>query len=289
MTTHASFTAPSGRTFALGRIVVPDERDHEFLMATVAPAAAPTASRMWDLGPVLDQHQTPHCVAFAWGQFLQTAPILTALKPLGGGAFLDRLYMRSRTLDGITGRGGSSVRGGAKAVQGDGRLASYVWGYDVDTIRRFILSTGPVVMGTDWYASMFDPTPDGYLVPSGHVVGGHAWLLSGYDAARDAFQMINSWGAGWGNNGTAWVRAGDLRVLLNNGEACSAVEYVPAVPGGLDRPRHARSWPQVSPATPAAPASFGKLAAPTNVHTDADAQSAPVPPSRAKKRRGGEA
>lgn len=278
-------TAPSGRTFTMGRIVVPDERDRLFSMAAVAPKSAPSAAKEWTVGPVLDQHQTPHCVAFAWAQFLQSEPIETVLKKLGGGAFISRLYTASRKLDGITGhQGGSSVRGGAKAVQEDGRLTSYVWGHDVDTIRRFILSVGPVVMGTDWYEGMFDPTPDGYLVPSGHVAGGHAWLLVGYEPARDAFKMVNSWGAGWGNNGTAFVRSGDLHTLLVNGEACSAVEYVPGVPGVLDtQPRKRKTVVNVN-----APQAENVAVVATDVEAEALPEAAPrdVKPKRGARRSG---
>lgn len=234
-----------GRVFGMGRVVVPDPRDRAFGMAAVTPKSATVSSRLWQAGPVLDQGSTPHCVAFAWGQFLQTEPIATSLKRLGGGAFLTRLYKSAREAVAVAGAG-ASVRGGAQAVQHDGRLASYVWGYDVDTIRRFVLSVGPVVMGTDWYSGMFSPESN-VLRPTGAIVGGHAWTIVGYDANRDAFRMVNSWGEQWGDNGFAWITSGDLRTLMQNGEACSAVECEPAEPGPLDTPARKRK-PATKPA-----------------------------------------
>ena len=35
--------------------------------------------------------------------------------------------------------------------------------------------------------------------------GGHAMTVIGYDDNAKAFQLMNSWGAEWGNRGTTWV------------------------------------------------------------------------------------
>jgi hypothetical protein len=44
-------------------------------------------------------------------------------------------------------------------------------------------------------------------------MGGHAMCVIGYDDRKfgGAFQIMNSWGPEWGNNGVAWVRYGDFR------------------------------------------------------------------------------
>ncbi|WP_125256789.1 C1 family peptidase [Brevundimonas fluminis] len=39
----------------------------------------------------------------------------------------------------------------------------------------------------------------------GAVKGGHAMVVVGYDDARKAFRLINSWGTGWGDGGYVWV------------------------------------------------------------------------------------
>ncbi len=43
--------------------------------------------------------------------------------------------------------------------------------------------------------------------------GGHAMCIIGYDDRMEggAFQIMNSWGPEWGENGVAWVRYGDFR------------------------------------------------------------------------------
>lgn len=45
---------------------------------------------------------------------------------------------------------------------------------------------------------------DSYLNP-GMQHAYHAMVLAGYDDAKGAFKVINSWGKTWGNNGTIWV------------------------------------------------------------------------------------
>lgn len=44
-------------------------------------------------------------------------------------------------------------------------------------------------------------------------MGGHAMCVIGYDDRKfgGAFQIMNSWGPEWGNNGVAWVRYGDFK------------------------------------------------------------------------------
>lgn len=44
-------------------------------------------------------------------------------------------------------------------------------------------------------------------------MGGHAMCVIGYDDSKfgGAFQIMNSWGPEWGQNGVAWVRYGDFK------------------------------------------------------------------------------
>lgn len=40
---------------------------------------------------------------------------------------------------------------------------------------------------------------------SGYTRGGHAVAVIGYDDAKQAFKIQNSWGSNWGDNGYAWI------------------------------------------------------------------------------------
>ncbi|MBK8606893.1 MAG: peptidase C1A papain [Chitinophagaceae bacterium] len=58
-------------------------------------------------------------------------------------------------------------------------------------------------------------TPQG-MDESQMGMGGHAMSVIGYDNRKygGAFQIMNSWGADWGNNGVAWVRYGDFKTYV---------------------------------------------------------------------------
>lgn len=43
-----------------------------------------------------------------------------------------------------------------------------------------------------------------------NTFGGHAMVVVGYDDARKAFEVMNSWGIGWANSGYVWIRYDDF-------------------------------------------------------------------------------
>jgi hypothetical protein len=62
------------------------------------------------------------------------------------------------------------------------------------------------MMGRDlWEPSMMDESQMG--------MGGHAMCVIGYDDSKygGAFQVMNSWGPNWGENGIAWIRYADFK------------------------------------------------------------------------------
>ncbi len=44
--------------------------------------------------------------------------------------------------------------------------------------------------------------------------GGHAMCVIGYDDRKQAFQIMNSWGPEWGENGIGWVRYADFKEFV---------------------------------------------------------------------------
>lgn len=154
---------------------------------------------------------------------MTSAPLRTMDGPTPG-----LIYQRAQELDDIPDYfpyEGTTVRGGAKALEEQGRIEKYVWATSVDEVRDFILTTGSVVVGTNWYSRMSSTSLWNYAWPKGTLIGGHAYVLCGYSGKRDAFRMINSWGEGWGWNGRAWIKSKDLaRLLEEDGEACAAIE-----------------------------------------------------------------
>jgi len=218
----------------MGLLSDPDERDLQYpmqaMLAMEETFTLPT-QMFYQTGPILNQGRLPQCVGFSWKQWLQTGPTVN----LSTHPTPTEIYCAAQKLDPWVGDctnpryNGSTVRAGAQALQGMQFVTSYVWAWDAETIRRWILSgKGPVVVGTRWYPSMFTPvksiiTVDTSVAPA----GGHAYLLSGYTDNGRFFEITNSWGAYWGAAGKAKIRYSDMDILLGlQGEAATAVEHL---------------------------------------------------------------
>lgn len=207
----------------LGRLVSKDERDNRYLLAK--KRAAGIESRFWYMPPALDQGNTSSCVGHAWAHWLMAGP--TTNKP-PMTAF--ELYQLAQRVDEWPGEEpayeGTSVRAGAKVLQGLGHVTGYQWAYNAETVIAHVLTTGPMVLGTNWYMGQFTPhDKTGVMELSGGNVGGHAYLIAGVSRRTGLARILNSWGVGWASNGRAWLRFADLdRLLAEDGEAAVAIE-----------------------------------------------------------------
>jgi hypothetical protein len=120
---------------------------------------------------------------------------------------------------------GTSVRAGAKVLQAKGWIKEYRWTTSVEDLALAVLTTSPVVVGTNWYYNMFMTDLKGFIKPQGALVGGHAYLINGVNKDREMFRIKNSWGQDWGRSGNAFISYADMQRLLNEeGECCLAVE-----------------------------------------------------------------
>jgi hypothetical protein len=230
-----------------GRRYAPDARDQRYPMRKAIRRAPISLPVIWQIGPVLDQGATPQCVAYSCANWLSCAPVVTIVDT---PAYEQALYDRARQVDEWPGEDyeGTSVRAGFKVLQEQGHLPNYVWAQSEQDIWDFVTTTGPVVMGTDWYDGMSDPDGSGFLNPLGGIVGGHAWLI--YGADQTFYYMQNSWGPwGIGNSGTAKIRRPDVAFLLDAQGEAGAGSEVPITP---DPP---------PPPAPDKPGCFGVLVA----------------------------
>lgn len=110
--------------------------------------------------------------------------------------------------------GNFRISGAARVSDGAGRPGAV----DVQAIRQTLAAGAPVIIGMMvggtfmrdmegrkvWHPTSEDATLRGF--------GGHAMCVTGYDDNLEggAFQIMNSWGPGWGENGVAWVRYKDF-------------------------------------------------------------------------------
>lgn len=187
-------------------------------------------SKTWTAGDVLDQGSTPQCVGYAGYGWLQAGPVVNTKLPFTPAD----LYHWAQDNDEWPGSNydGSSTLGLMKALKAKGYIDKYVWATDAETLMRWILTTGPVIVGTDWYNDMFTPDRDGFLDALGENSGGHEWRIIGAnrdkkcpDGTKGAVRMVNSWGKNWGDHGRAWVALTTLdKLIKENGEAVTANE-----------------------------------------------------------------
>jgi hypothetical protein len=216
-----------------GRRQSKDERDKNYMMKRLlAPAGTvlPT-SKKWPIASKnLDQGNFGTCVGNAWTNFLRCAPIQStadesmALKIYDSAILLDEWTDNDQD---AARQMGTSVRGGAMAVAGMKRLASYLWAFDLQPAVEWVLTKGPVVLGTTWYDSMMKPDVSGIvqIKPRAKALGGHAYLWRGADTKLALAYCCNSWGDDWGLSGNFAIPFRDLETLIHDdGEACTAVQ-----------------------------------------------------------------
>jgi len=222
--------------YGMGRVHAPDERDRRFPMAALLPRGVKELPdfRYYPTGPILNQGQTGTCVGHAWRQFLASAPLM--YKTVEPTPF--QIYRSAVAVDEWDANDyeatepdtdlqwGTSVRAGVKVLRTAGHIASFAWAFSAQTLADFHLSGGgTVVMGTNWYSTMFEPNSQGRVKIGGSVVGGHAWLSKGYSATRRVFRAPNSWGREFGVNGVFEIGFDDMdRLIQEDGDACTATE-----------------------------------------------------------------
>lgn len=225
------------RTF--GRRISVDARDANYPMRQAMVPARVPVSRFYRIPSQmpLDQGHTGTCVAQAWTGFMLAAPLMNKRAPSPFDTYRAIVAMdeypdndAEATKPDAELQLGSSVRAGAKYLQSQGRLKTYVWAATAAEAALWLLGDhGTIVVGSTWFWGMTDVPVNGIVRLEGGVQGGHAYLLIGYNRSTRMFRGVNSWGLKWGQQGRFWLKHDDLDTLhADGGELCAAVESLPA-------------------------------------------------------------
>jgi len=224
---------------SLGRIQHHDPRNLEYAHG-VLPKPAIQSVTWARRTPILDQQNIGSCTGnaltgalgtdsagrTATGQVTVTADshgIFTAGTYTLDEDFAVMAYELNTRLDNIKGQykpddTGSSGPACGKTAKALGLATGYTHAFSYDALRS-ALQSGPVLIGIDWYNSMFDPKPDGQIVvdKTSGLAGGHELMIREYDAALDIAWVDNSWGSSWGVDGRGYFKGAHLRTLLSDG------------------------------------------------------------------------
>ena len=177
---------------------------------------------------ILDQDGYGACTGFAMCGCAACGPVYSVL-PVGHPA-LDydmgmKLYSDATHIDPYagsfppddTGSDGVSVM---KAAVNNNLISGYTHTFDFDTALQAIM-TSPVIIGLTWWSNFDYPDPDGYVEIGGSVRGGHEVLVRGLDVTNSRVLLDNSWGPGWGKNGTFNFSFDTFGALLDDQGDCT--------------------------------------------------------------------
>jgi hypothetical protein len=214
--------------------------DKDFTIKSQLVCELPKEVDLPDPPFILDQEDTPQCVAFTIVGIMNTYFYLMGILP-PGGLSASYLYWRCKELDGIPDKPGTYIRIALEIAQKEGvppastfpliktkppagwrtealkrealkyRIKSYERLYGLHQIKQTLserkyVAVGSLVTSGNWLdGNEFIENPEGYWMD------GHATWLKGYNDLLKYLQYlghirgINSWGEDWGDKGKYWM------------------------------------------------------------------------------------
>ncbi len=207
----------------LGRHVSHDSRNKAYPWRA---GGGPLTSQLWPRHtPILDQGDIGSCTGNMETGDLGTDPVYGALPAAyRAAAALNealalKIYSAAETIDGDgpypPNDNGSSGPSAAKAAMKLGLISGYLHCLSLADVLD-ALEEHPVGIGANWYDSFDSPDSSGLVTisPGAQVRGGHEFLCRGKDIAKKMVYCDNSWGAGWGSQGSFMFSWDDLERLL---------------------------------------------------------------------------
>ena len=180
-----------------------------------------TIYRNYELGKILDQGNTYACVGYALAALLQAEPFRQSLDP-------KKIYREARELDNTPGEGVALDKGVAYLGK-EGYIDGIYWTLSPEEVVSYINNKSPVIFSTPWFSGMDKPEKDGRIVVKGSYVGAHAYMGFRWDGLKKRLWIVNSYGEGWGLDGTGYITYNDLgKLLRKDAIACALLEKRPS-------------------------------------------------------------
>lgn len=205
--------------YGLGRVVQHDPRSRAF---AYSPKGVTYKSVKHHFNiKNLDQGDLGSCTGNAFVQNLGYDSLFNALPtnhPELNESEAVRVYSRATELDPFPGTykpddTGSSGLAAAKSGQEFGYISGYQHAFSLDSALAALMS-GPIMVGTNFYESMFVPDENGLVGIFGNVAGGHEYTGDEFDADKGLIGFRNSWGD-WGVGGRFYMTIATFTQLLN--------------------------------------------------------------------------
>jgi hypothetical protein len=218
--------------YGLGRILDP-QTPRAAALHPVRSEVSTRTYRKWNQnGAWLDQGSYGTCVGNAFGHRRADGPV-----PIEGitQTWAQKLYLEASALywgtPDTTMQKGTSAVSACQILLQRGAIDRFEWvanwNAGPEDLRYTLLELGPVCVGSNWYSSMDSPVTVGdqkYMRVdyASRLRGGHEFVINAIDLApidggEPYYRMKNSWGRGWGKNGTARFTLADLEKLIFEG------------------------------------------------------------------------
>lgn len=197
--------------------------------------------------PILDQGNIGSCTGNAGVGALGSNPLYPTLSKTSPYPLTQtgaqKLYSDAQVIDGNGpyppndyGSCGLSI---AKALKTAGLVSGYQHTFTLDDALKALTVT-PILVGINWYDSMFTTQKDGRLIISGNIAGGHEIIAREIDAKNQRVWFDNSWGNRWGINGKFYLTFTDLgKLLKQQGDVIALTPITQAAPTPVIDPNDA--------------------------------------------------
>lgn len=216
----------------LGRHVAHDSKSLRFLAPRRDPRTLTSVRHEFQI-PVIDQLNEGSCTGHAItanmcsGKFWNTVSTIVPRDAQGAHLWARQVYCDATAIDNWpgtfepddTGSDGLSV---AKVMKNRGLISGYTHATSLEAVLT-ALATQVVIVGTSWYANMFDVDQTGHINVSGQTIGGHEYALDQLDVENRRVWKRGSWSEYWGQAGRAWMTWDELDRLLHDDGDCTVL------------------------------------------------------------------